>query len=92
MFKKMGKGKGEGCIHKKVQELANGTASVRDLNRDLSRFLKCWRSQLPTLESFCVYYPSIFLLTKNCKFLYKAIFSKEYLYEGNSQIRNLIWK
>jgi exonuclease V gamma subunit len=25
-------------IHKKVQELANGTASARDLNRDLSRF------------------------------------------------------
>jgi GrpB-like predicted nucleotidyltransferase (UPF0157 family) len=26
------------AIHKKVQELANGTASARDLNRDLSRF------------------------------------------------------
>ena len=25
-------------IHKKVQELANGIASARDLNRDLSRF------------------------------------------------------
>jgi hypothetical protein len=25
-------------IHKKVQELATGTASARDLNRDLSRF------------------------------------------------------
>jgi hypothetical protein len=25
-------------IHKKVKELANGTASARDLNRDLSRF------------------------------------------------------
>jgi hypothetical protein len=26
------------AIHKKVQELATGTASARDLNRDLSRF------------------------------------------------------
>jgi hypothetical protein len=25
-------------IHKMIQELANGTASARDLNRDLSRF------------------------------------------------------
>ena len=25
-------------IHKQVEELANGTASARDLNRDLSRF------------------------------------------------------
>jgi hypothetical protein len=34
-------------IHKKVQELANGTASARDLNRGLSRFL----SPKPILDS-----------------------------------------